>query len=189
MASQTLRFPQPTSGSNGQKTILVVANNPGIQELLVSCFTLSGYHCSVMDGEQIASITCRENNVHALADGIVLDVDFRSEAFSDPFDFVHAFCAPWQTASLSIQLPLLLLTTQSVLSDELQREGYPVEMKPFKPRILLSRLKALMERKQAGCGNVDVSWLALQTRCSKQPTISSFIYGTVHTNCSKPCSD
>jgi len=121
-----------------------------------------------MDGEQIASITCRENNVHALADGIVLDVDLRSEVLSDPLDFVRTFCAPWQTAPLSTQLPLLLLTTQRALHDELQREGYPVEMKPFKPRILLNRLKALMERKQAECGNVDVSWLALQRRCSKR---------------------
>ncbi len=109
------------SVQKGQKSILVIENNAVIQEMLKYCLTLSNYRCSMVDAMHITSLAWVENSAYPLLDAIILDADIYSKGFQHPLDFMHAFCARWQSTFISIKMPpLLLLTTQSVLSEKLQ---------------------------------------------------------------------
>ena len=133
-----------------QPTILIVENNPTIQELLMYSFTLSEYRCSVIDERSIASLNWIENTTQTLPDAIILDIDIRTSSFRGPLDFLHACNQAWQRVGLRKVRPLLLLTTQVESRDQLQREGYIVITKPFKPGNLLCEMQAIIEQKQGG---------------------------------------
>ncbi len=144
------------SVQKGQKSILVIENNAVIQEMLKYCLTLSNYRCSMVDVMRITSLTWVENSAYPLLDAITLDADIYSKDFQHPLDFMHAFCARWQSTFISIKMPpLLLLTTQSVLSEKLQRDGYTVVMKPFKLPVFLDGLETAMGREWEG-GTIKV---------------------------------
>ncbi len=105
----------------------------------------------MVDAMHITSLTWIENSTHPLLDGIILDADIYSKEFQHPLDFMHAFCTRWQSAFISTKLPpLLLLTTQSVLSEKLQRDGYTVVVKPFKLPVFLDGLETAMGREREG---------------------------------------
>jgi DNA-binding response OmpR family regulator len=146
------------SVQKGQKSILVIETNAVIQEMLKYCLTFSNYRCSMVDAMHVTSLTWVENSAHPLPDAIILDVDIYSKDFQHPLDFMHAFCARWQSAFISIKMPpLLLLTTQSVLSEKLQRDGYTVIMKPFKLPVFLDGLETVMgQEREGGIINAEI---------------------------------
>jgi hypothetical protein len=110
----------------------------------------------MVEAMPITSLTWVENSASPLPDGIIFDVDIYSKEFQHPLDFMHAFCARWQSTFISTKLPpILLLTTQSVLSAKLQRDGYTVVMKPFKLPVFLDGLETAMEREREG-GTIKV---------------------------------
>lgn len=148
MTSQALCREPQTPRLSRQHTLLVVEQNPVIQELLLYTFTLHGYHSVAVDREQIASLNWIENCIQTLPDGIVLDIDIQARTFQRSFDFMHAFCTHWYTATDHSLLPLVLLTTQRDTRDTLQQAGYSVVMKPFKLQDLLSSVKASIEQQQ-----------------------------------------
>ncbi len=135
------------SASTREKTVLVVESNPRIGELLAYVFKFSTYTCSIVEAEQIASLTWIEDSVSLLPAGIVLDVDIPALG-REPLDVLHTFCERWHRASLSMP-PLILLTTQAVISDELRHceDVDTVILKPFKPGVLLDTVKTAIERK------------------------------------------
>ena len=148
MTSQALCRETQILRSSRQYTLLVAEQNPVIQELLLSIFTLHGYYSIAVDGEQIASLNWIENCIQTLPDGIVLDIDIQAKIFQRSFDFMDAFCARWDTATNHSLLPIVLLTTQRDTRDTLQQAGYSVVMKPFKLQDLLSSVKASIEQQQ-----------------------------------------
>jgi DNA-binding response OmpR family regulator len=135
----------------GQKSILVIETNAVIQEMLQYCLTLSNYRCSMVDAMHVTSLTWVGDSGYPLPDAIILDVDIYSKDFQHPLDFMHAFCVRWQSTFISIKMPpLLLLTTQPVLSEKLRRDGYTVVMKPFKLPVFLDGLETAMGQEQEG---------------------------------------
>lgn len=151
MASQTPCFTQWTDESNRQKTVLVIEHQPTIAELLVFSLNLAEYGCSIIDAMDMTSPAWIENSVDTLPDGVILDADIRTVEFKNPLDIVHAFCMRWKNAVMLAPMPpLILLTTQAIFSTELQREGYRVVTKPFKPYALLGLMKTAIERKREG---------------------------------------
>jgi CheY-like chemotaxis protein len=162
-----------------QQSILVIEDNPAIQELLKYCLNLSFYRCSMIDARHITSLTWVESSASPLPDGIILDVDIYSKEFQHHLDFMHAFCARWQSTFLSAQMsPLILLTTQPLIREKLQQEGHTVVMKPFKLPVFLSELEAAMEREWEGG---EPSWsksssLYLHKPSWKPPTLDSLLY-------------
>jgi len=160
MASQPPFFKQWTDESNRQKTVLVIEHQPTIAELLVFSLNLAEYGCSIIDAMDMTSPAWIENSINTLPDGIILDADIRTAEFKNSLDLVHAFCMHWKNAVMPAPMPpLILLTTQAIFSTELQREGYTVVMKPFKPYALLGLVKTAIERKREG-GAVKVEIVA-----------------------------
>lgn len=147
-----------------RQTILVVESHPTIAELLSYCLDFAGYHCSVVNASQIASLTWIDNSLCPSPDGIILDVDIRSVVFKGPLDFFQAFCVRWQTVFMCTQMPpLLLLTAQPNIYALLQE--YAIVMKPFKPVVLLSNLQVLLMKQQQKAENFEAKKVLPTNSC------------------------
>lgn len=156
MTDQT-RSTQQAESAGRKKSILVVVDHPTIQDLVVTSLTLAGYHCSSVVAQDVASFSWVENMVSSVPDGIVMDVDCRSDVVRDPSDFLSQFCARWQTAFRDPQMPpMLLLTTQPEALAASERECYAVLQKPFPLQLLLKQM-ILLERQQEECGGAHRS--------------------------------
>lgn len=121
--------------------VLVVEDEPDQQDLLEFHLTRSGYQVTVIDNGQTAVETIRQGP----PDLVVLDLMLPG------MDGIEV-CKHIKSDPVSSKTPVLMLTARSEESDmvtglEIGADDYVT--KPYSPRVLLARIKAVLRRKAA----------------------------------------
>ena len=74
-----------------QRTLLVVEDDPGLQEAIVDTLALSGYHCLTADCGEAALVVLQRQKV----DMIISDVQMRSEERRVGKECLHLCRSRW----------------------------------------------------------------------------------------------
>ncbi len=135
----------PSTGTGPRPRILVVDDDVGIQELLLSALDFAGFDVRVV-GDPAAMLTSLAD---ARPDAIVLDVGLPGE---DGFGVLQLL------RSRGVRTPVLFLTARDAVEDRvrgLQLGGDDYVTKPFSVVEISARLQALLRRADLTAGVVE----------------------------------
>ena len=156
--------PAGTPGDAGPDHVLVVDDDPGIRQLLISALTFAGFNVAVAGGltEALAEVARRPPDV------IVLDVMLPG---ADGFEILRLL------RDRGIMVPVLFLTARDAVEDRvrgLRLGGDDYVIKPFSVVEVGARLQALLRRARGGqssdhestlrCGDLELDDLRHEVR-------------------------
>ena len=123
-------------------SVLVVEQNPSIQDMLCWALELAGYHAIARAPNQIVKLwnEHQQLSIEEIA-LLLLDLSFPWER--DGVNFLRLLRAHWATR-LNATLPIIVLTTSEQIYQELTEQGELVEKKPFHLDQLLARIHTLL---------------------------------------------
>lgn len=131
---------EPAAG--GDFTVLVIEDEQDLQDLLRFNLTREGYRVLVADSAEQGMKLLRQTPPHI----VVLDLMLPG---MDGLDF----CRLLRQDEVSSRVPILMLTAKGEESDVvtgLEAGADDYLAKPFSPRVLLARVKAILRRRQSG---------------------------------------
>jgi two-component system response regulator FlrC len=120
-----------------QRTLLVVEDDPGLQEAIVDTLALSGYHCLTADCGEAALVVLQRNQV----DMIISDVQMPG---MDGLSLLQ------NVQHLYAQIPMLLMTAFGNIEGAVRamRDGaVDYLVKPFAPEVLLNQVSRYVPAK------------------------------------------
>lgn len=120
-----------------QRTLLVVEDDPGLQEAIVDTLVLSGYHCLTADCGEAALVVLQRNQV----DMIISDVQMPG---MDGLSLLQ------NVQHLYAQIPMLLMTAFGNIEGAVRamRDGaVDYLVKPFAPEVLLNQVSRYVPAK------------------------------------------
>src|SRR6266705_3626244 len=127
-----------------EQTVLVIAENAAIEEMLILMLRLAGYHTSALCARRRPAITWVAESALRFPALVLLDVDLCG-VLTGSLDFLHLVQAQWRAVAKEIP-PMILLTTSSSVGVTLEQEGYSVLAKPFHLKELFDKVKRVMNR-------------------------------------------
>jgi DNA-binding response OmpR family regulator len=143
-SKQPLYLTYQASHSFARSGVLVVEQNPAIQDMLCWALELAGYSPIAQTPEYIVNNWCNHqmltNEEIAL---LLLDVSFPWE--QEGLEFLRTLRAHWNTSN-AVVLPIIVLTTSEQMYQTLSEQGELVEKKPFHISQLIARIQSLIQR-------------------------------------------
>ena len=142
-SKQPLYLAYQASQSFSRTGVLVVEQNPAIQDMLCWALELAGYSPIVQTPENVVNNWRNHqmltNEKIAL---LLLDVSFPWER--EGMEFLRTLRAYW-AASDGVVLPIIILTTSEQMYQKLFEQGEQVEKKPFHIGQLIARIQSLIQ--------------------------------------------
>jgi CheY-like chemotaxis protein len=143
-SEQPLYLAYQASHSFSRNGILVVEQNPAIQDMLCWALELAGYSPIAQTPEHLVdhwrNHQMLTNENIAL---LLLDVSFPWE--QEGLEFLRTLRIHWAVHS-SIALPIITLTTSEQMYQKLLEQGEQVEKKPFHISQLITRIQDMIAR-------------------------------------------
>jgi two-component system, chemotaxis family, chemotaxis protein CheY len=141
-SKQPLYLPSQASHALSRIGVLVVEQNPAIQDMLCWALELAGYSPLAQTPEYI--VHHWHNHQMLTSEKIallLLDVSFPWE--EEGLEFLRMLRSHWATSN-GIVLPIIVLTTSERIYQELLEQGEQVEKKPFHINQLITRVQGLL---------------------------------------------
>jgi len=136
--------PSCTDTHSIEQTILVIAENAAIEEMLVLMLELAGYHTLALYTRRMPALTWVTESALRFPALVLLDVDLCG-VWTGSLDFLHLVQARWRAVAKEIP-PMILLTTNSSVGATLEQEGYQVQASPFHLKELFDKVKKAMNQ-------------------------------------------
>jgi DNA-binding response OmpR family regulator len=136
------------NASGEQSRICLIEDNFAIADWLTWALELEGgYHIDLVVRDQIRSLTWVDQVIADQPMLMLLDIDIGG-VLRDPVEFLRQIHNRGRSISMEMTLlpPIILLTTQDQKLPDLEREGYPVLLKPVHVKDLLDTVKMAVDR-------------------------------------------